>query len=169
MICMLFTADHITGHVHCIVHCWTIIQNLLLLVCKSNCIGEWIKINSQKYMYVHVEWDLTDSVWTSKIYVYDKIHHMTFCTVIYLRFKSKLQPSKSDMFFRWKFTCIYIVLHLIKLKKTDTFILNLTKISQNIRFLIMLNCVKQKKKSSWKRSFVLTPAILNNVLGKAHW
>lgn len=63
---------------------------------------------------------------------------------------------------------------LIKLKKTGTFILNLTKISQNIRFLIRLNCVIQEKKVKLKKEFRTHSCYFdlfyyNNVLGKAHW
>lgn len=62
---------------------------------------------------------------------------------------------------------------LIKLKNNNTFILNFTKISQNIRFLKMLNCVKQKKvklrKEFRTHSCYFDLFYYNNVLGKAHW
>lgn len=67
------------------------------------------------------------------------------------------------------YTLYYI---LIKLKNNKTFILNLTKISQNIRFLKMLNCVKQKKvklkKEFRTHSCYFDLFYYNNVLGKAH-
>lgn len=99
-------------------------------------------------MYVHVEWDFTDIVWTSKIYVYDKIHHTTFCTVIHLHSKINSSHRNPICFFAENSPVHTLYYILIKLKNNNTFILNLTNISQNIRILKMLNCVKQKKKSS---------------------
>lgn len=96
-------------------------------------------------MYVHVELDFTDIVWTSKIYVYDKI--ITRLSVPSYICVSKINSSHRNpiCFFAENSPVHTLYYILIKLKNNNTFILNLTKISQNIRFLKMLNCVKQKK------------------------
>lgn len=124
-------------------------------------------------MYVHVEWDFTDIVWTSKIYVYDKIHHVTSVPSYICVSKINSSHRNSICVFVENspvYTLYYI---LIKLKNNNTFILNLTKISQNIRFLKMLNCVKQKKvmlkKEFRTHSCYFDLFYYNNVLGKAHW